>query len=388
MNAGRGPAADVWSVTSRWGTAPGTVQVDAAGSPITVSCDTAALADVPEAWGTALCLPAARAGATLRLPSPVDARWRAGAAANVATTSAWWGGQAHLTVEAVGSSEGGSATKRAPSWRRPGAGPLRRPRSRGSRPAPGLALCFTLGADSFFSLLVGDHRPTHLLYVVGFDVDPEDERRVAQVIATVHAVANEVGAEALIVRTDLRSHPQFASVSWEHTHGAALAAIGHLLHPTIGTLVIPPSYASTRLVPWGSRPDLDARWSVPGRLAVEHGDTSGRRVDRVLAIAADPLVHRHLRVCWRNADGLVNCGRCEKCVRTMVMLAGADQLQHCTTFPDRAALPALLDALPALDPRHHRMWTDLVDLPIRPDERHAVEALLGRHEVRDTTLGS
>ena len=69
-----------------------------------------------------------------------------------------------------------------------------------------------------------------------------------------------------MVRSDLRSHPGFASVSWEDTHGAALAAVGHALHRTIGTLVIPPSYAASRLVPWGSRPDLDPRWSVPGRL--------------------------------------------------------------------------------------------------------------------------
>ncbi len=214
--------------------------------------------------------------------------------------------------------------------------------------------------------------------MVGYDVDLDDGPRVGQVTADVEAIAAATGTRPLIVRTDLRTHPQFASISWEHTHGAALATIGHLVHPSIGTMVIPPSYTTARLIPWGSRPDLDPRWSVPGRLRVEHGNASGRRLDRVFAIAADPLVHRHLRVCWRNVDETLNCGRCEKCVRTMVMLAGADQLQHCRTFPDRADLPAVLDELDTVGAHHVLMWSDLTALDLRPDERRAVVALLGR----------
>ncbi|MGI8756518.1 MAG: hypothetical protein ACR2MB_11780, partial [Acidimicrobiales bacterium] len=91
-----------------------------------------------------------------------------------------------------------------------------------------------------------------------------------------------------------------------------------------------------------------------------------------------PLVHRHLRVCWRNVDGLTNCGRCEKCVRTMVMFAGADQLQHCATFPDRAGLPRALDDLDALGSGLIPMWADLAHLRLHRDERTAVDALLAR----------
>lgn len=331
----------------------------AAGATCTVACATHPLADVAEVWGTALCLPAARAGAVLRLPGPVDGTWRSGVQANVAAAARWWGGDAVLRLEAP-----------EPTGRFG--------RAAADRPAPGRALCFTGGVDSFFSLLVGDHRPTHLLYVLGFDVEVADGRRAVAVTAAVEDVAGAVGLEVVIARSDLRRHPAFASISWEHTHGAALAAVAHSLHPTIGTLVIPPSYATSRLQPWGSRPDLDPRWSVPGRLQVEHGDASGRRMDRVLAIAHHPLVHRHLRVCWQNLGSELNCGRCEKCVRTMVMLAGADQLQHCATFPDRADLIPALAAMPGLAPGHVEMWTDLIELDLRPDERRAVDDLLNR----------
>lgn len=330
--------------------------------PVSMACDDLDLDGVAEVWGTALCLPAARAGAALVLPGPVDPSWRAGAEANVAQAAAWWGGRPDLALVTPATSA--SATE-------PGGG-------RSPGPAPGRALCFTGGVDSFYSLLVGDHRPTHLLFVAGFDIEAGDEGRMGEVRAALDDVAGALGVRATVVRSDLRTHPCFATVSWEHTHGAALAAVGHALHLSIGTLVIPPSYAESRLVPWGSRPDLDPRWSVPGRLEVVHGDASGRRVDRVLAIAAHPLVHRHLRVCWQNVDGALNCGRCEKCVRTMVMLAGADQLQHCETFPDRGDLPGLVSGLPALAPGHLEMWSDLVELTLRPDERVALDRLLAR----------
>lgn len=322
-----------------------------------LSCDLAPLDDEAEIWGTMFSLPAARVGATLRLPGPVDPSWRAGVQANVAQAAGWWGGEAVLDLDAA---------------TRPGGEGLP------SRRSPGRALCFTGGVDSFFSLLCGDHRPTHLLFVAGFDLAVSDAGRAASVLAAVEDVAAAVGAEPLVVVSDLRTHPVFSALSWEQTHGAAIAGVGHALHRTIGTLVVAPSYARSRLVPWGSRPDLDVRWSVPGRLDVVHGDASGRRLDRVLAIAAHPLVQRHLRVCWQNVEGDLNCGRCEKCVRTMVMLAGADQLQHCATFPDRSELPGRMAVLPAVAPGHGVMWSDLVDLDLRPDEHTALRALLAR----------
>jgi hypothetical protein len=48
----------------------------------------------------------------------------------------------------------------------------------------------------------------------------------------------------------------------------------------------------------------------------------------VLAIAEDPVAHVTLRVCWLNPDQSNNCGRCEKCLRTMTSLAAAGVLSR------------------------------------------------------------
>jgi len=41
---------------------------------------------------------------------------------------------------------------------------------------------------------------------------------------------------------------------------------------------------------------------------------------------------RWLRVCWQNKELAYNCGRCEKCLRTMIALHLAGALSRCRTF--------------------------------------------------------
>jgi hypothetical protein len=360
-------AQETWAITSR---NVGSRRVEAIvdGSPVFVESDKIVLADAPEAWVTAFSLPAARAEVRLQVDGAVDPTWRAAANANVATTSTWWGGAPRLELD---------TPDRRPSRRmgrvRPRGGRRRHPSGR----ATGRALCFTGGVDSFFTLLRDRHGPTHLLYVIGFDVDLADEARAARVADLVRQVAKARRMVPVIVRTDLRHHPRFGSIAWEQTHGAALAAIGQLLAPSIGAIIIPPSFAADRLIPWGSRPDLDPRWSVPGRTEVEHGDATERRIDRVRAIAADPLVQRHLRVCWQNLGTELNCGRCEKCVRTMVMLAGVGVLDDCATFPSRADLPDRIDALDPVPMGLVPMWRDVLQ-GLDAREQASVEALVAR----------
>ncbi|MCU1369256.1 MAG: hypothetical protein JWO77_450 [Ilumatobacteraceae bacterium] len=321
------------------------------------------LTDVPEAWATALAIPAARTGSAIDLPRSLDPVWEAGAQANIAQMASWWGGAS-------------SADLRTPPpsrWSR-AVGYL----SRGPNPARGRALCFTGGVDSFFSLLAGDHRPTHLLFVHGYDIPLDDTDRRAAASRSIQAVATARGLVALEVETNLRHHHCFAQASWEHTHGAALVGIALLLRAEVGTLVIPPSYATSRLIPWGSHPELDERWSVPGVLAVEHGDALPFRRERLRAVADDPLVHEHLRVCWAHLQPGTNCGRCEKCVRTLVDLEYLGRRRDVTTFPSEPDLPELIDGLSHLPASIVPMWRDLRNLPLPPDVVAALDRVLDR----------
>ena len=56
------------------------------------------------------------------------------------------------------------------------------------------------------------------------------------------------------------------------------------------------------------------------------------RLDKIKYIASSPLALRWLRVCWQNLGISYNCGRCEKCLRTMIGLELAGALGKCRTF--------------------------------------------------------
>jgi hypothetical protein len=358
------PPPPLWRVgEARCAPAGDEVRVDVDGEEIVVRAPGHQLRSTPEAWATLLAIPAARTGHAVSVPEAVDPGWAAGAQANIAQMAEWWGGDPTFDLR----------TPAPRPWAR-----VRRSFRRGPTQAEGRAICFTGGVDSFFSLLAGDHRPTHLLFVHGYDLALEDHDRRAAASASIQAVARDRGLVPIEVETNLRHHHCFAQASWEHTHGAALVCIAMLLRPEIGTVVIPPSYALSRLIPWGSHPELDRRWSIPGALTVEHGDATLFRRERLRAVADHPLVHQHLRVCWAHLAPGANCGRCEKCVRTLVDLEYLGRRDQVVTFPQDRDLSELVDGLVVLPASIVPMWRDLHRLPLPPDVIAAIDRLIER----------
>jgi hypothetical protein len=61
------------------------------------------------------------------------------------------------------------------------------------------------------------------------------------------------------------------------------------------------------------------------------------------AIAEFPVVVRNLRVCFETPENGYNCGRCEKCYRTMVGLRVAGALAQCDAFDRPLDLNAMLE---------------------------------------------
>jgi hypothetical protein len=78
---------------------------------------------------------------------------------------------------------------------------------------------------------------------------------------------------------------------------------------------------------------LDQLWSSAA-VMVEHDGAEATSAEKIAAIARDRQALRWLRVCYKNPDQAYNCGRCEKCVRTMLPLHALGALEHATTFPN------------------------------------------------------
>lgn len=343
-----GPLAVAEPGADGWGTATATLD----GDDVTFSTFGVRPADRPEALLTFAGPIALAADADLVASGPVDPTWRTGLAAALSMMAPWVGATGVPVVDGV--------TEEV----RPATATGRR------------ALCFTGGVDSLWSLLRGEHGITDLLHVYGYEVTLGGEA-VAPHVAMLNTVAAETGTRALLVSTRARLHRHARFDLWGYHHGAALAAAGILLSDEVDALVISPSYPAATLPTWGSRPDLDPLWSIPDVLSVEHGRAALARIDRIFEIADEPLVHDTLAVCWerRHAGPALNCGRCEKCIRTMLALESAGVLGRCRTFPP-ADLPALIRGLAPLPRAEWGVWTRCLDERVAPHLRAAVTDLL------------
>jgi hypothetical protein len=114
-------------------------------------------------------------------------------------------------------------------------------------------------------------------------------------------------------------------------HGAAMAAVGHLLHRQFDTIYFAAPHTYANLFPCGSHPLLDPLWSTEG-LEFVHDGCEATRIEKVALLATSDVCLRNLRVCFKNTNGIYNCGKCEKCLRTMINLHIVGALEACEAF--------------------------------------------------------
>ncbi len=313
----------------------------------------------PEVFASALLPIAIQQGVRLKLDQAPDRAWRRSIAGALPVWARWWETEPDLSRVLV--------APRSPLRIRP-------------RRAAGTGLCFSLGVDSFHTLLRSERPITHLILVQGFDIALDDEIRMDAAERSVREVAERTGAKAIVVRTNLRkgSNGKFAKwrpVNWPRTHGGALAAVGHACGREIGELLISATYFED--VPWGSHWDTDPCFSS-SQLDVRHVGTEVRRNDKLAAIVSDPLVHDHLRVCYANRSATGNCCECQKCVRTMVTIDILPGPGRIPAFPSDRPFVELLDAVRDAPIGTFPMWEDLLARGPEPDVAAAVKRLLQR----------
>jgi len=161
------------------------------------------------------------------------------------------------------------------------------------------------------------------LFVHGFDIgkrprDPENERfRIA--LDRLGSVAAEAGVRLIPCRTNLRHLPSKPGF-WANRHnGAALAAVGHAATLGPAYLFVGGTYQVANPVPVGSHPAVDGLFSSQ-RLTVIHDGSRFSRLEKVRDLANWPAALAALRVCPGSEGDRLNCGRCEKCLRTRLEL--------------------------------------------------------------------
>jgi hypothetical protein len=198
-------------------------------------------------------------------------------------------------------------------------------------PKADAATFFSGGVDSFYTLLKHRRgqstlpvRLTHLIFMRGVERTVEESKDVDTSEKWAREVANSVGVQVITGETNIRASLNGLKneIHWDnHYLGSALAAVALALSFRLGYICIPSAFSYNHLVAHGSTPLLDEMYSTE-RLNIIHDGSEVTRASKVEKIIEwdHDLVLARLRVCWRNAGGAFNCGKCRKCVRTAVPL--------------------------------------------------------------------
>lgn len=243
---------------------------------------------------------------------------------------------------------------------------------------PRAALFLSGGVASFHSLLSSGRHVDDLVLVQGFDVPLTDARGAASCDQLLREVAEATGTRAILVRSNLRTHPVFRQVPWERGHGGALAAVGHVLADHVTAALISSSHRRGRRGARRSHWPLERSWSSAS-LRLERVGAELTREQQLSAIAQHPVVRQHLRVCGLHHRLGLNCSRCEKCLRTQLGLLGDGQLAHYRKFEGETTLAERLDRLESVaDPVLFPIYQRMIARPMRPDVAAAGARLLER----------
>lgn len=254
-----------------------------------------------------------------------------------------------------------------------------------SHPVPGrgTGCFFSGGLDSFYTFLRHRGEIDNLVLVHGFDFWLDDHGLRQQVSGELRNMASELGKPLIEVETNLREFTdQF--LDWGlHSFGSGLASIALLLSGGLKKMYIPSSESYAHLEPCGSHPMLDPLWGTES-MEIVHDGCEATRGEKARHVAQSTVAMNHLRVCYQNLlekgrygerPEKWNCGRCEKCVRTMLNLYVADALDKCPTFRTALTPELIRNTDPKYDLAYFHMEENLLNLRDKEGNSELVHAL-------------
>ena len=127
----------------------------------------------------------------------------------------------------------------------------------------------------------------------------------------------------------------------------------------------------------GLRPILDPLWSTEA-LSFSHDGCEAQRIDKIRFICNqnERAILENLRVCTTSELGYqYNCGKCEKCLRTMIGLHICGGLELCPRLP-HVIDPQLIRSFEVRGPYLKMIFRELLDeLGSDPDDSEIAAAL-------------
>jgi len=228
-----------------------------------------------------------------------------------------------------------------------------------------------------------DHpaRISHAFWIRGLDYPGEEESSAARsAYARLDAPISEICGDADVrlvrITTNLRRLDADLSFFARWYLGGALLSGAHLLASRFSTVALGSSWPAEHLVPWGTHPFLDVRYGSAA-VSVRHEALGISRIGKLARLRAYPRSLERLITCSdAPAAPALNCGRCTKCVRTLLEMEVAGVLDQARSFPDAEVNGATVDGL-ELDNGTEYFWGLLV-APLRSRGRGEIASAIER----------
>ena len=185
-------------------------------------------------------------------------------------------------------------------------------------------------------------------FVHGFDIGGVPARGMKyhvfdRGVAAMERVAAAAGVNTIAVYTNIRHLCDDRDLWLNRFFGAVLAAVAHGFSSRVNLFYIASSYDFDNLGPCGSHPMLDPEYSSYA-LRIRHRDADLSRLDKLRMVTRWKPGFDNFRVCLANVEDRLNCGRCEKCVRTMTGLVALGALHKTRAFVQDDVVPEMFDA--------------------------------------------
>ena len=209
----------------------------------------------------------------------------------------------------------------------------------------GVGCSFSGGVDSSYTLWrhlpenepMQQYRISHCLMINGFDADTdiENEGHFSKIQRSIEPLMESHDLELIICRTNYMSFsdPRILKLSFAAMVTSPALVLGRLF----SCFFVPSSYRFDEFFRDGSHLLLDHLISTESMETI-HDSPHLKRPEKTAAISNWSATHSTLRVCF-NTTGyredthtILNCGRCEKCIRTMKTLEIFQGLEKYTTF--------------------------------------------------------
>lgn len=219
------------------------------------------------------------------------------------------------------------------------------------------------------------------LLVCGLEI--HEKRIFKYVMDSISQLAQGAGIELIPVFTNLRelgpeNNSEFWDVFWSNEFsGAAFAAIAHALSNRLTQVTINANDDIAHLIPYGSHPLIDANFSSSD-LRIRHEGITMTRLEKTKLIAEWDLALKHLRVCNKTSNyepDMFNCGRCEKCIRTMLALLALGALEKTAAFKVHDVSEALIEKELDLKWDSYPYYPELIDPLLKIGRHDLVNAL-------------